>query len=507
MALYINTNIASLYAQNNVANSQSALATSIQRLSSGLRINSAKDDAAGMAIAARMTSQIGGMNQAAQNANDGISLAQTAEGALAQVTNDLQTMRNLAVQAANGTNSSSDRSSIQASITQLQQDINQIAQNTQYNGLNLLDGSLTNLQFQVGANSGQVINASIGNAQATAIGNNSVSATATGNGAGASSFANTVAGVIGANQNVIQTLTIQGNGTTATATFAAAGATAYAMAAGVNAASGSTGVSATATTTATLANFTAGTQSLVLQGAPTSLGAANPVTISATMATATDVAGLTAAINAQSGVTGITAVADTNTGTIALTQAQGYDIGVTNTLTANNSTTLQGSTGTAKALVRGAANAAAVGDSMTVGGVLTFNSASSFTVGTSAAGTVFTAANNSSTLSSVANINVTTVASGIPTGANSALQVVDSAINFINGLRANLGALQNRFTNAQSALTTTSTNMQQARSRIQDTDFAAETANLTHNQILQQAGTAMLAQANALPNSVLTLLK
>ncbi len=507
MSLFINTNIASLYAQNNVANSQSALAISIQRLSSGLRINSAKDDAAGMAIAARMTSQIGGMTQAAQNANDGISLAQTAEGALAQVTNDLQTMRNLSVQAANGTNSSGDRASIQASITQLQQDINQIAQNTQYNGLNLLDGTLTNVQFQVGANSGQVINASVGNSQATAIGNFAVSATATGNTAGASSFAGTVAGTIGVNQNAIQTFTIQGNGATATAAFAAAGATAYAMAAGVNAASGTTGVTATATTTATLASFTAGTQTLVLQGAPTSLGAANPVTISATMATATDVAGLTAAINAQSGVTGITAVANTNTGTIALTQAQGYDIGVTNTLTANNSTTLQGSTGTAKALVRGAANAAAVGDSMTVGGTLTFNSPSSFTVGTSAAGTVFTAANNSSTLSSVANVNVTTVVNGIPTGANSALQVVDSAINFVNGLRANLGALQNRFVNAQSSLTTTSTNMEQARSRIQDTDYASETANLTHNQILQQAGTAMLAQANALPNSVLTLLK
>ena len=165
MSLFINTNIASLYAQNNVANSQSALATSIQRLSSGLRINSAKDDAAGMAIAARMTSQIGGMTQAAQNANDGISLAQTAEGALAQVTNDLQTMRNLAVQAANGTNSAGDRASIQASITQLQADINQIANNTQYNGLNLLDGSLTNVQFQVGANANQTINASVGTAQ------------------------------------------------------------------------------------------------------------------------------------------------------------------------------------------------------------------------------------------------------------------------------------------------------------------------------------------------------
>src|SRR5512135_1933827 len=175
MSLFINTNIASLYAQNNVANSQNALATSIQRLSSGLRINSAKDDAAGMAIAARMTSQIGGLTQAAQNANDGISMAQTAEGALAQVVNDLQTMRNLAVQAANGTNSASDRASLQSNIAQLQNDISQIAANTQYNGLNLLDGSLSNVQFQTGANAGQTINATIGNASANAIGDNTAS--------------------------------------------------------------------------------------------------------------------------------------------------------------------------------------------------------------------------------------------------------------------------------------------------------------------------------------------
>lgn len=506
MPQIINTNIASLNSQRNLNTSQTSLNVALQRLSSGLRINSAKDDAAGLAITSRMTSQINGLNQAARNANDGISMAQTAEGGLATATDLLQRMRELAVQAANGTNSASDRSSVQSEVSQLQQELNRVANTTQFNGQNLLDGTLNNAQFQVGANANQTINFSIANAQATSIGNNAISSTAVGNAAGASSFANTVAGVIGINLNAIQTFTVQGNGTTATAVFAAAGATAFAMAAGINSA-GATGVSAIATTSATMASFTAGTQSFTIQGAPTPLGAANPVTISATMATATDVGGLTSAINAQAGVTGITAVANTNTGTIALTQSQGYDIGVTNNLTVNNSTTVVGSTGTAKALVRGAANAAAIGDSMTVGGQLTFSSGSSFTVGTSVAGTVFTVAANSSALSSVANINVTTLTNGIPTGANSALQVIDSALANINSSRGSLGALQNRFSTTISSLQTTSENFSASRSRIQDTDFAVETAVLTRAQIMQQAGMAMLAQANALPNNVMTLLR
>jgi flagellin len=496
MSLFINTNIASLYAQNNVANSQTALATSIQRLSSGLRINSAKDDAAGMAIAARMTSQIGGMTQAAQNANDGISLAQTAEGALAQVTNDLQTMRNLSVQAANGTNSAGDRASIQASISQLQQDINQIANNTQYNGLNLLDGSLTNLQFQVGSNAGQVINASVGDASATAIGNNTVASNGTMLAAVAAAATTSPGNGVAA-----QTLTISGNGATVVIpnTTLIANSSAHTIAAAVNTSSGATGVSATALTTATLSNFSAGgTVSMTLFGSN-----ATGVTVSATMANATDVGSLTTAINAQSGATGITAVANLTAGTISLTQAQGYDIKVQAFTNGVATVNLTGSdtAAVAQTLTSGGTN------SSTVGGLVTFNSASAFTATASGVGIMAATTSYGSTLNSVANVDVTTLTAGIPTGANAALQVVDSAINFINGLRANLGALQNRFVNAQSSLTTTSTNMQAARSRIQDTDFAAETANLTHNQILQQAGTAMLAQANALPNSVLTLLK
>jgi flagellin len=502
MAAVINTNISSLNSQRNLTSSQASLATSLQRLSSGLRINSAKDDAAGLAISDRMTSQINGLNQAARNANDGISMTQTAEGGLATATDLLQRMRTLAVQAANGTNSASDRASLQEEVGQLQQELNRVANTTQFNGQNVLDGSLSNAQFQVGANANQTINFSISNTQASAIGNNAIKS----NGTSTAATAGTGAGVIGANSTAVQTFTVQGNGTTSTYA-AAAGASAYAIAKGVNAASGSTGVTATATTTATLSAFTAGSQSFTIQGAPKADGSANPVTITATMATATDVGGLAAAINAQSGVTGINAIADTSTGKIALTQAQGYDIGVTNNLTANNSTTLTGGSGAGVALVRGAANAAAAGDSATVGGSLAFNSSGSFTVGTSAAGTVLATAANSSALSSVASIDITTLTNGIPSGANDALQVIDSALANISSSRASLGALQNRFTSVVSSLSTTSENLSAARSRILDADFASETANLTRGQILQQAGTAMLAQANSLPNGVLALLR
>ena len=184
MAQIINSNIASLNAQRNLDNSQGALSTSLQRLSSGLRINSARDDAAGLAISQRMTAQIRGLNQAARNANDGISLAQTAEGALGEIGNNLQRLRELAVQSANGTNSSSDRASLQAEATQLTAEITRVAGQTQFNGLNLLDGSFSAQNFQVGANANQTIAvSSIADARATALGSHVLTAdgTVTGN--------------------------------------------------------------------------------------------------------------------------------------------------------------------------------------------------------------------------------------------------------------------------------------------------------------------------------------
>jgi len=512
MAQMINTNIASLNAQRNLNSSQGALSTALQRLSSGLRINSAKDDAAGLAISSRMTSQINGLNQASRNANDGISLAQTAEGALGQISDNLQRMRELAVQAANGTNSASDRTAIQSEISQLQQEINRVAQTTSFNGTTLLDGTLNNAQFQVGANANQTINASIGNAQANAIGNNSVVATAaTAATTLTESKISTVSQTIPANNFLAQALTISGNGSTVTIpnTTLTVGLSGKAIVDAVNNAAGTTGVTATATTTAVLGGFAVGNVSLKLYGAPTSAGAANPVTVSAALATTTDVGGLASAINAQSGVTGITAVADTTLGKITLTQSQGYNIGVSNLIAGATQTvtgyTSAGVAGTAVTLLA-TGNAA---DSAVVGAKVSFSAPTSFTVTTNvAASGIFAATTASgSTLSAVSSIDVTSLTAGIPSGANSAIAVLDSALSNINSSRASLGAMQNRFSSAVTNLQTTAENLTASRSRIQDADFASETGALTRAQILQQAGTAMLAQANAVPNGVLTLLR
>lgn len=503
MAAVINTNIPSLNAQRNLTASQSSLATSLQRLSSGLRINSAKDDAAGLAISDRMSSQINGLNQAARNANDGISLAQTAEGGLGTAADLLQRMRTLAVQSANGTNSASDRASLQEEVSQLQQELNRVANTTQFNGQNILDGSLSNAQFQVGANANQTINFSISSAQASAIGNNTLATT----GAGIMTTQQAAAATMPATNGVAGgNLVIQGNGTSATAAVVA-NDSAKVIADKINASSGATGVSASAITKASLGAFAAGTISLTLQGAPTAAGGTNAVTVSATLGTANDVASLAKAINDQAGTTGITAIADTSTGKIALTQAQGYDIGVTNNTAAQTTVTFGGTAegGTTTTTVLNGAST----KSSLVGGKVSLNSPQAFTATSAGAGVLAgaAAAVNSSQLASVASIDITTITNGIPSGANDALQIIDSALANLSSSRASLGALQNRFTSVVANLSTTSENLSAARSRILDADFASETANMTRGQILQQAGTAMLAQANSLPNGVLALLR
>ena len=535
MPLIINTNIASLNAQLNLSTSQSALQTSLQRLSSGLRINSAKDDAAGLAIASRMTSQVNGLAQAARNANDGISLAQTAEGALSTISDNLQRMRDLSVQAANSSNSSTDRSAIQAEITQLQANINQIATQTAFNGTFVLDGTLNNAQFQVGANANQTIGAAIANAQGNSIGSSQITngvatATLVGNNStlanGMNAAVASVAGIPASNTKA-QTVTITGAGPNTTKTISVAVATttttvgsAHDIAAQINGVTTTTGVTAAASTSAQLGGFAAGTVSLKLQGNPNASGgigvAGTQVTVSATITGSTDLAGLTSAINAQVGTTGITAVADLINGKITLTNAQGYDIGIQN-MGASTTTTVTALDGTGAASGAAQTLAATGGtDSTTVGGSLKLYSNTGFTISSSvtyALGAIVgnTAAIAStvsgSSLSAISAVDVTTQTNGIPSGANNALLVIDGALGAINASRASLGAMQNRFQSVISNLNTTAQNLTASRSRIQDTDFAMETSNLTRGQILQQAGTAMLAQANALPNGVLTLLR
>jgi flagellin len=501
MASVINTNTASLNAQRNLTTSQSSLATSLQRLSSGLRINSAKDDAAGLAISQRFTSQIRGLDQAVRNANDGISLAQTAEGGLGTSGDILQRMRELAVQSANGTNSASDRASLQQEVAQLTQELNRVATTTQFNGQNVLDGSLSATQFQVGANANQTINVGIASAQAADIGNftlsNNVAAANGTNISGASTTGGS--NVAQANNVKAQNLTIAGKGQTAQATVNA-GDSAKAIAAAINSSTATTGVTATAKTQAALSGLSApGNVTFSLNG----------VAIGATVSATNDLSALGAAINAQTSSTGISATV--NGGTVTLTSADGSDVKISSftnsgagTIKLNGQDGYSGAAmGTQQTLTSGGGT-----NSATVGGSLHFGSSTGYTLSSSAtsAGGLFTGAaagtQQPSTLTTVAALDISTV-----NGANNALDTIDAALSSINSSRAQLGAIQNRFASTISNLQTTSENLNSARSRIQDADFAAETANLTRGQILQQAGTAMLAQANSLPNGVLALLR
>ncbi|MGK2940749.1 MAG: flagellin [Immundisolibacter sp.] len=282
MPQIINSNINALTAQRNLNRSEGDLATSLQRLSSGLRINSAKDDAAGLSISDRMTAQIRGLNQAVRNANDGISIAQVSEGALSEVTNALQRMRELAVQSANDTNSATDRASLQKEVSQLAQEISRIATQTQFNGKSLLDGSFGTGSFQVGAYAGQTISFAIGNAQASAIGSNIVSSNAHVGGA-----LTAAADITGGNNVAAQSLTVVGP-TGSAAVVVGADNTAKAIAAAVNAQSSNSGVTATATNSVALASVSvAGTVSFNLYGSNSTA-----VAVSANIASATDLTAL-----------------------------------------------------------------------------------------------------------------------------------------------------------------------------------------------------------------------
>jgi flagellin len=476
MSMTINTNLASLTARNNQSMSSNELQTAITRLSSGLRINSAADDAAGLAISDRMTAQINGLNQAAQNANDGISLAQTADGALSSVSNNLQRIRELAVQSANATNSASDRASIQLEVSQLQSEIDRVATQTQFNGTNLLDGSFTSKAFQVGANAGQTITvASIASARSSALGQSyGVSATGT--------TLTAATGITAAGQFTINGTDIyQGAAVSGSAKDIAAAINSKAIA-GVTATALAT--SAVGTTTAT-GGATAGTATLTINGIA--------IGLTLTTVAATDRANTIAAINSNSAATGVTAT--DNGGGITLAAVDGRNIASALALgTATNTAKQDIGLGTVAATTYSSYNLAYTGTSpLVIAGSV--NAAG--TTGLANASTSATA-----TGTAVSAIDISTVA-----GSNAALTAIDAALQTVNSTRANLGAVQNRFSATIQNLQTGSENTTASRSRIQDADFAAETANLSRAQVLQQAGTAMVAQANQLPQQVLQLLK
>lgn len=393
MAQVINTNVMSLNAQRNLNTTSASLATTIQRLSSGLRINSAKDDAAGLAISERFTTQIRGLDVASRNANDGISLAQTAEGAMVEIGNNLQRIRELAVQSANATNSTTDRGALNSEVKQLASEIDRVSSQTNFNGTKLLDGSFSGALFQIGADAGQTIGInSIVNASAASLGK---------------------------------------------AGFAATQTTTNALASGTATASGSF-------------------SGMVVNGV-------SIASVSVAVGDVdTDVAKkIASAINDKLAQTGVYASVDSSNKLKLESVKGGQDF----SFTAGSAT---GATG------------------------ITFDQSGIAASATAAAGTT----------NFLKDVDISTFQ-----GAQKALSIIDNALTSVNSSRADMGAIQNRFTSTIANLSSTSENLSASRSRIRDTDYAKETAELTRTQILQQAGTAMLAQAKQAPQSVLSLLQ
>ena len=521
MASTINTNILSLNSQRNLNKSQGALAKSLQRLSSGLRINSAKDDAAGLAISSRMTSQVKGLNQAARNANDGISLAQTAEGALAQTGDLLQRMRELAVQSANATNSASDRASLQSEVNQLKLEVDRVSSTTEFNGLKLLDGSYTSQTFQVGANANQVISVSISGASTANLQDNQVDGANTSGTVGTTSVqAPATSGTVGTTNGVAaQTLEINGSLGKIENLGVLQNASAFDVAASITGREAETGVTADAVTEINIAGNTAASSGTVSFDIFTGNGGSDDTTrktVTAEISSTGDMSALASEINKKSGTTGVTAEVTTN-GTLKLIQADGKDIAIdsyTNSNGGNDITVEAYREDDADGVDQLAGNGVtldgsdASSNSTRATGRLQLHSAGTYTVKssvTAAAGSVFSNAAATTLVGSQAE-KLNKVDIGTASGSQEAITIIDSALSQVNSFRADLGAVQNRFEKTVTSLQTTSENLSAARSRIQDTDFAAETANLTRAQILQQAGTAMLAQANQVPQGVLSLL-
>lgn len=495
MAQVINTNVQSLNAQRNLNTSAGSLATSLQRLSSGLRINSAKDDAAGLAISERFTAQIRGLDQARRNANDGISLAQTAEGALQSSGDILQRIRELAVQSSNATNSASDRQALNAEVNQLTSELDRIAKTTEFNGSKLLDGSFGSATFQVGANAGQSISASTANFSTSQYGNYRVgSKVATDAGAKGDLTAGSTTGAIASSAALTSATARVGggaitiNGATGSATVTiGAGATAKKAAEQINGETGTTGVKASAKTEIDVTSMAANTSYKFDVTSDNSTA----VTISFTLGAAVDKDGLASAVNAFNDVaskTGVTARVNDGGDGITLLNANGENITIANA-----------ASGSASASIGG--QATNIGETARGTGQLVLDSDKSFSIA-AAANNGFFNESAAGQLQKVSDLDVSSV-----DAAQRTLAMVDSALAAVNSQRAKFGALQSRFETTIANLQTSTENLSASRSRIRDTDFASETANLTRAQILQQAGTAMLSQANALPQNVLSLLR
>jgi len=504
MALTLDKNIDSLTAQNNLTGSQALLSQSLTRLSSGLRINTAADDAAGLAISQQFTTQVNGTNQAINNANDAVSEAQTAGGALTTIVNNLQSIRTLAVEAANGSNSASDRQALDQQVQQQIAEITQIASQTSFNGLSVLNGSSGVTTYQVGANVGDTISVDL---------SQGVEASQIGQVASASTTVTAAALTGGLTLAVGTSAAVTVGASTAGALPGQTAGSAYAKAAAINAADIS-GLTASASNTATGAfvaisggtngtgagnvGATASTYDLSINGVNIYSGT-NNVAVGTTL-TAQDVASQINLYSSQDG----NVTATVANGALTLTAADGSDITVGQTVTLGAA---GGGAGAAAGAGTGLATIAGTTADPTVNsGKLTLSANSNITVGGTNADDIAAIGQGAGTISlganTLANQNVQTVA-----GANATIASVDSALATVSQFQSQLGAIQNRFTAAVSNLTSTAQNLTQSRSTIQDANFAQETANLTQSQVLEQAGISVLAQANQEPQLILKLLQ
>ena len=478
MGLFVNTNVASLNSQRSLAGSTDALGRSFQRLSSGLRINGARDDAAGLAITNRFTAQIRGLNQAVRNTNDGVSLAQTAEGALQETTTILQRIRELAVQSANDTNTVGDRESLNAEVDQLLQEIDRIATTTSFNNNTILDGSFTGAKFHVGANARQTIDLTTTDTRSRALGRQAR--------ADGAAVLVTATAAIDADEVVLNGVTIRATvAADDTASTTLNRSSAIAKAAAINDSSAFTGVRA-------IVNETRIEGVATIQA--TTLDSNNYLQINDVIVTGFSIQdddaddALVSQINAVSGDTGV----------IASLSAERRLV-----LTANDGRNID---------VQAVGNAVNLGvpAAGTSGGSITLQSVDQINIDLAAAGDEKIIGHGIGGARALIGVNsnfaVSTVDVNSRESANLTIDVVDVALEQVSQIRAGLGAIQNRLESTINNLSTTSENISASRSRILDADFAAETATLSRNQIIQQAGISVLAQANQQPQVVLSLL-
>lgn len=502
MASVINTNVSSLLSQNSLSKNSSTLSNAMERLSTGIRINSAKDDAAGLAIATRMTSEVRGLQVAVRNANDGISVAQTAEGSLGEITNILQRIRELAVQSANASNNDTDRSFLDTESQQLIAETNRIGAQANFNGIKLLDGTFSAKTFQVGANAGEtIIFNSIADSQATGLGSNDL--LSSGGIIKTGGFAKAVASGTGEIVNAVvavttgftlSTDTARGGGTSASITYAV-NASAKDVAKAINDSASSVGVAATAQTQAQMSTLSApGTVSFTL----------NNIAVSAVVTTTSDLTAIVSAVNGLSGSTrGVVAsFADADKSKIMLKSNTGENISISafNVGDTAGAQTVVIKTGTD--LAQSVTLTEAGTNSTVVTGEVNMTSTKGKITAAGGEASLLSSASATSSFNSVAGISLGTVS-----GSTKALSILDQALTSVNNTRAALGGLMNRFNASVSNQSTTIANLSASRSRILDADYAVETTNLAKAQIIQQAATAMLAQANQSSQSVLALLK